>query len=472
MISLSLVRTRASFLSTKNKFSLLRLSTNAKNVNTVESNNLKEIKKLNGPGLKEFIIKSNSINNEDEIVTNKVFLNHLERVNSSGFIDKKEIDQFLDSKRKVFFEVHGCQMNVNDTEIAYSILDKTGNYERTMTEKEADVILIMTCSIRENAEQKIWNKLKDFCLIKKRKPRTQIGILGCMAERLKDKIVNKEKMVDLVCGPDSYRLLPTLLDQSLKSGNAAMNVQLSIEETYSELTPLRINENSKTAYVSIQRGCDNMCSFCIVPFVRGRERSRPVSSILDEVKHLSELGIKEVTLLGQNVNSYRDIGESSLSLSQNQPVLSKGFKANYKIKPGGRRFTDLLDAVSSINPEMRIRFTSPHPKDFPEQLLILMKERSNIAKTIHLPAQSGNTACLERMRRGYTREAYLDLVFKIRDILPDLALTSDFIAGFCGETEEEHNDTISLMKMVKYNFCFMYAYSMREKNKSFSSINR
>ncbi len=214
----------------------------------------------------------------------------------------------------------------------------------------------MTCSIRENAEQKIWNRLRDFVLVKKKRPRTQIGILGCMAERLKDKIVNKEKMVDLVCGPDSYRLLPTLLEQSFRTGNPAMNVQLSLEETYAEISPLRINQNNKTAFVSIQRGCDNMCSFCIVPFTRGKERSRPIESILDEVKHLSDLGIKEVTLLGQNVNSYRDVSPSGYDTNKKSTVLSHGFKANYKLKHGGRYFTDLLEAVSSVNSEMRIRY--------------------------------------------------------------------------------------------------------------------
>ena len=270
-----------------------------------------------------------------------------------------------------------------------------------------------------------------------------------------------------MCGPDSYRTLPNLLNESYKTGQTAMNVQLSLEETYAEINPVRLNKNTKTAFVSIQRGCNNLCSFCIVPFTRGRERSRPIASIVDEVKQLSDKGFKEVTLLGQNVNSYQDMSEQQFSMSSSTNELSKGFKSNYKRKSGGKLFSDLLDAVSLVNPEMRVRFTSPHPKDFPLNLLLLMKSRPNICKTIHLPAQSGSTSCLERMRRGYTREAYIELVDKINEILPGVSLTSDFISGFCGETDQEHNDTISLLKLIKYNFCFMYPYSMREKTKAF-----
>jgi MiaB/RimO family radical SAM methylthiotransferase len=270
-------------------------------------------------------------------------------------------------------------------------------------------------------------------------------------------------------GPDAYRSLPNLLNDAYKSGNTAMNVQLSLHETYADISPIRINKMSKTAFVSIQRGCNNMCSFCIVPFTRGKERSRNISSILDEIRQLNDSGIKEVTLLGQNVNSYQDLSEFSSvsSTNNNENQLSKGFKSNYRQKSGGKTFTDLLDAVSLINPEMRIRFTSPHPKQFPLELIQLMKERVNICKTIHLPAQSGSTSCLERMRRGYSREAYLNLVEQIRNILPECAFTSDFISGFCGETEQEHLDTLSLIKLVKYTFCFMYPYSMREKTKAY-----
>ncbi|CAF0763925.1 unnamed protein product [Brachionus calyciflorus] len=436
--------------------------------NTLETKTLKRVLN-NGPNLKDFIksgplSETQGINNE-ELVSNEIFLKNLEKQRN-----EEEFESLLniDKPRKVFFEIHGCQMNTNDTEVAYSVLSKTGLYTRTLNEKDADVVLIMTCSIRENAEQKIWNRLREYLHQKRSKKTLQIGILGCMAERLKDKILDKEKLVDIICGPDSYRLLPDLLSQSLRTGNSAMNVQLSFEETYADLAPLRINENSKNAFVSIQRGCDNMCSFCIVPFVRGRERSRPIKSIIEEIKRLSDQGIKEVTLLGQNVNSYHDLSEKeNMSIISEKPIMSKGFKTIYKPKVGGRRFVDLLYQASEVNPEMRIRFTSPHPKDFPDDLLTLMKEKANISKTIHLPAQSGSTTCLERMRRGYTREAYIELVQKIRDFIPSIAFTSDFIAGFCGETEEEHADTISLMKLVNYTYCFMYTYSMREKTRAY-----
>jgi MiaB/RimO family radical SAM methylthiotransferase len=290
-----------------------------------------------------------------------------------------------------------------------------------------------------------------------------------MAERLKETIVQKKKLVDVICGPDGYRTLPELLNLTHLAGSTAMNVQLSLNETYADISPLRVNTDTKTAFVTIQRGCDNHCAFCIVPYVRGRERSRPISSIVEEISRLSDMGIRDVTLLGQNVNSYRDLSETShpLSADASQSKMSEGFKTIYKPKMGGRRFSDLLDTVSKLNPNVRIRFTSPHPKDFPDDLLFLMRDRVNICKQIHLPAQSGSTTCLERMRRGYTRAAYLNLVERIREIIPEVALTSDFIAGFCGETESEHLDTISLMETVQYNFCFTFPYSMREKTKAF-----
>jgi MiaB/RimO family radical SAM methylthiotransferase len=291
-----------------------------------------------------------------------------------------------------------------------------------------------------------------------------------MAERLKEQILAKNKYVDIICGPDAYRKLPDLLDESTKYGSTAMNVQLSLDETYADINPLRINRKTKNAFISIQRGCNNMCSFCIVPFVRGRERSRPISSILDEIKKLSDEGVKDVTLLGQNVNSYCDSTTTTKRDSQNM-IMSRDFKTNYKIKNiNGDRFVDLLDKASLINPEIRIRFTSPHPKDFPNDLLYLMKERKNICKHIHLPAQSGSTTCLERMKRGYNREAYLNLVENIRSIIPNVSLSSDFISGFCDETEQEHNDTISLIKTVKYNFCYAFPYSLREKTKAFHRL--
>lgn len=305
----------------------------------------------NGPDLKSFLAQSDQIVQQTE---NFYFTSEQYLQNNVSLINDKPY-------QNVYFEIYGCQMNISDTEVVYGILDKTGRYKRVENERDADVILIMTCSIREGAEQKIWYRLKQLHRHKMQNRDLKIGILGCMAERLKEKIVQIDKIVDVVCGPDGYRDLPNLLDKSNEIGSYAMNVQLSLSETYADISPLKLNLNSKTAFVSIQRGCDNMCSFCIVPFVRGRERSRPVKSILDEIRSLSNQGIKDVTLLGQNVNSYCDTSEKSFSLSNGQP-LTKGFKNNYKSKREGLRFVDLLDAVSRINPEMRIRFTSPHPK--------------------------------------------------------------------------------------------------------------
>uniref|UniRef100_A0A131XLS1 CDK5RAP1-like protein n=1 Tax=Hyalomma excavatum TaxID=257692 RepID=A0A131XLS1_9ACAR len=372
--------------------------------------------------------------------------------------------------KKVHFETYGCQMNVNDTEVAWSLLKDAG-FVRTNSPNEADVVLIMTCAIREGAEGKIWSKIKHLKALKKlrqadRQGPLQIGILGCMAERLKEKLIEKEKAVDIVAGPDSYRDLPRLLALA-HSGQVGVNVQLSLDETYADVVPVRLNDNSKSAFVSIMRGCNNMCSYCIVPFTRGRERSRPLSSILDEVRALSDQGIKEVTLLGQNVNSYRDTSAESQALverSKDGPeILSRGFRTIYKLPVGGLRFADLLDRVSQVDKEMRIRFTSPHPKDFPDEVLEVIRDRDNICKQIHLPAQSGNNTVLERMRRGYTREAYLELVQRIREILPNVALSSDFICGFCGETEAAHEDTMSLVDQVKYSVAYVFPYSLREK---------
>ncbi|XP_034949835.1 mitochondrial tRNA methylthiotransferase CDK5RAP1 [Chelonus insularis] len=370
--------------------------------------------------------------------------------------------------QKVYFDVNGCQMNVNDTEIIWSIL-KSAGYLRTTDIDDANIILVVTCAIRESAEEKIWTKLSHLKKINQtrkwlgtKKP-IKVGLLGCMAERLKNKVHEKAKNVDVIAGPDSYRDLPRLLSIT-ENREAAINVALSFDETYADVTPVRLNPDSVSAFVSIMRGCDNMCTYCIVPFVRGRERSRPVSSILEEVRHLSDQGIKEITLLGQNVNSYRDLSETKFfAETKNETNLAKGFKTVYKKKLGGLRFSDLLDKVSLINPEIRIRFTSPHPKDFPDEVLSLIASRSNICKQIHLPAQSGNSNVLERMRRGYTREAYLELVEHIRNIIPDIKLSSDFIAGFCGETDDEFEDTISLMEAVQYHMAYLFKYSMREK---------
>ncbi|KAM8996541.1 mitochondrial tRNA methylthiotransferase CDK5RAP1 [Ara ararauna] len=373
---------------------------------------------------------------------------------------------------RVYLETYGCQMNVNDTEIAWAILQKSG-YTRTKRVDEADVILLVTCSIREKAEQAIWNRLRHLRALKARRQQQagsplRIGILGCMAERLKEEILHREKLVDIVAGPDAYRDLPRLLAVA-ESGQQAANVLLSLDETYADILPVQTSAGGTTAFVSIMRGCDNMCSYCIVPFTRGRERSRPIASILQEVRMLSDQGVKEVTLLGQNVNSFRDTSEVQFQ-SAAAPGLSRGFSTVYRAKPGGLRFAHLLDQVSRIDPEMRIRFTSPHPKDFPDEVLQLIQERHNICKQLHLPAQSGSTRVLEAMRRGYTREAYLELVHHVRDSIPGVSLSSDFIAGFCGETEEDHQQTVSLLQEVRYNVGFLFAYSMRQKTRAFHRL--
>lgn len=373
-------------------------------------------------------------------------------------------DLNMGNSRKVYFETYGCQMNVSDTEIAWSILQRKG-YLRTVDISEADVVLLVTCSIREKAEQTIWNRLQQLTAMKRRRLKThtpmKIGILGCMAERLKTELLEREKLVDVLAGPDAYRDLPRLLTVA-DGGQQASNVLLSLEETYADVMPVHHAPQGNSAFVSIMRGCDNMCSYCIVPFTRGRERSRPVSSILEEVRMLSDQGVKEVTLLGQNVNSYRDTSEEHFCGSE-PTTLSRGFKTVYRTKQGGLRFSDLLDQVSLINPDMRIRFTSPHPKDFPDEVLHLIAERGNICKQIHLPAQSGSSQVLTAMRRGYTREAYLDLVENIKRIIPEVSLSSDFISGFCGETEDDHQQTLSLIREVGYNVGFLFAYSMRKK---------
>ncbi|CAH1955497.1 unnamed protein product [Acanthoscelides obtectus] len=420
-------------------------------------------KLLEGPNLKDFF--------KDEHLASQEHLPEEEVAPYLRFSPKTNI------KRKVYLDVYGCQMNVNDAEIVLAIL-KNNDFEPTKDLIEADVILILTCAIRDSAEEKIWGRLGFLKGLKrtrkKDRPSLKIGLLGCMAERLKTKVLETSDMVDLVAGPDSYRDLPRLLSLT-DTDQRSVNVLLSLDETYADISPVRLNENSISAYVSIMRGCDNMCTYCIVPFTRGRERSRPVSSILREVEQLSEKGVKEVTLLGQNVNSYRLIRSrnnnyvhvsrdiSTDTKIDNVTTLAKGFKTVYKPKKGGLRFADLLNRVAAVNPEMRIRFTSPHPKDFPDEVVEVIRQHSNVCKNLHMPAQSGNSVVLERMRRGYTREAYLELVRSIRLKLPDVALSSDFICGFCGETDEEFEDTLSLMEEVRYNQAYLFAYSMRER---------
>lgn len=373
----------------------------------------------------------------------------------------------------MYVETYGCQMNVNDTEIVLSIMGKAG-YTVSGTADEADVVFVNTCSIRDNAEQRVWKRLEELRAANrrlKRHERKVVGILGCMAERLKDTLL-ESGLVSVVAGPDAYRDLPHLIDIATGSaggaGQRAINVVLSLDETYADISPVRLDDNGVSAFVTIMRGCNNMCSYCIVPFTRGRERSRPVQSIEEEVRQLSAQGYREITLLGQNVNSYNDTStrvEQGLGLREDGlPALSSdGFRTIYKLGQGGVRFTELVDRISRIDPEMRIRFTSPHPKDFPDDLLALIRDRPNVCKQVHMPAQSGDTELLRLMRRGYSREAYLELAHRIRATIPGVTLSSDFISGFCGETEEMHRNTLSLLDEVQYEHAFLFAYSMRER---------
>ncbi|KAL6728553.1 hypothetical protein Aduo_010316 [Ancylostoma duodenale] len=381
-------------------------------------------------------------------------------VEESSYLDPLDISGL---GRKVKYVTYGCQMNVNDMEVVRSIL-KSNDYIETDDLLAADVVVLITCSIREGAEVKVWRELKRIKHVARRKP--IVGVLGCMAERVRHGLLAKKGLVDVVAGPDAYRDLPRLLAVA-RAGSSAINVQLSVEETYADVRPVRVDEDAKTAFVSIMRGCDNMCTYCVVPLTRGRERSRSIDSIIDEVRRLSDEGVKQVTLLGQNVNSYRDMSESTYVMEGPTATTTvPGFSTVYKPKTGGRTFLTLLDKISEIDPEMRIRFTSPHPKDFPIEVIQLIKERPNICNQLHLPAQSGDDAVLERMGRGYTRDLYLKLVDDIRQVLPGVSLTSDFIAGFCGETEEAHRRTVELIRSVKYTFCYVFPYSMREKTRA------
>ena len=438
-----------------------------------------------------------------------------------------------DERKNVYVETYGCQMNVNDSEVMLSVLKDNG-YDATDDMHEADVILVNTCAIREKAEAKIWQRLAYFKSLRNRKKKTEkpvVGVLGCMAERLKTQLLEADQLADLVAGPDAYRDLPNLIEAVNGTGEKAMNVQLSVEETYADIIPVR-KEGAHAAFVTIMRGCDNACSFCIVPYTRGRERSRDPASIEYEVRLLSEQGVKEVTLLGQNVNSYAYSAEdgaattdflAQLTAGQDDGRVAEeattthddddddddtaasaaaaaaaaaaattddnipegmsaevaattaaggtpfsgyaaGFSSRYKAAPrreGSVQFAALLDRVAAIDPEMRIRFTSPHPKDFPDEVLEVISRRPNVCCCLHMPAQSGSTTMLDRMARGYTREAYLNLIARVKEIIPGCAITTDIIAGFCEETEEEHADTVSLMKAVGYEQAFMFAYSER-----------
>ncbi len=342
-----------------------------------------------------------------------------------------------DYSKKFYIESYGCAMNFSDSEVVASILNKEG-FGATRNVEEANLILVNTCSIREKAEQTVRKRLTEFRKLKQAKPGTLVGVLGCMAERLKAKFLEEEKLVDIVVGPDAYRSLPALVDEAI-GGTKGVNVLLSREETYADISPVRLNSNGITAFVSITRGCNNMCSFCVVPFTRGRERSRDAESIVAECQDLFNNGYKEVTLLGQNVDSYY------FNDDINEPVT----------------FAMLLEKVASISPELRVRFSTSHPKDITDEVLYTMATYDNICKSIHLPVQSGSTRVLQLMNRTYTREWYLNKVKRIKEILPDCGITSDIIAGFCTETEEDHKETLSIMEISGYDYGYMYFYSER-----------
>jgi len=341
-----------------------------------------------------------------------------------------------ESRPKVYIETYGCQMNVNDSEVILSILQDAG-YALTEEIEKADVILANTCSIRDNAEQRIWGRIDQFKLQKKKRDNVVIGIVGCMAERLKEELL---KSVDIVAGPDSYRSLPQLLE-AVTPDNPQINVLLSHEETYADVSPVRLDRNGVSAFISIMRGCNNVCSYCVVPYTRGAERSRDPQTIVNEAAILYENGYKEVTLLGQNVDSYLWKDEQNRSRDVN--------------------FAQLLERVASISPELRVRFSTSHPKDISDEVIYTMARHENICKHIHLPVQSGSSTMLEKMRRKYNREWYLERVDKIRAVIPDCGITTDVIAGFSGETQQDHEDTLSLMETVGFDSAFMFAYSER-----------
>lgn len=352
--------------------------------------------------------------------------------------------------KKLFIESYGCQMNFSDSEIVASILSENG-YNTTQNLQEADLVLVNTCSIREKAEQTVRKRLDQYNQVKKHNPTMKVGVLGCMAERLKAKFLEEEKIVDLVVGPDAYRDLPNLL-QDVDDGRDAINVILSKEETYADVNPVRLGGNGVTAFVSITRGCDNMCTFCVVPFTRGRERSRDPHSIVQECQDLWQKGYKEVTLLGQNVDSYLWYGGG----------LKKDFeKASEIQKATAVDFAQLMDMVATTLPNMRIRFSTSNPQDMHIDVLHIMAKHDNICKYIHLPVQSGSDHMLQKMNRLHTRAQYIELIDNIRNIIPECAISHDMIAGFCDETEEDHQDTLSLMEYVRYNFGYMFAYSDR-----------
>jgi tRNA-2-methylthio-N6-dimethylallyladenosine synthase len=354
------------------------------------------------------------------------------------------------NSRKLYLESYGCAMNFSDSEIVASILAKEG-FNTTSNMEEADLVLVNTCSIRDKAEQTVRKRLEKYNAVKKINPKMKVGVLGCMAERLKSKFLEEEKIVDMVVGPDAYKDLPNLLEE-VEAGRDAVNVVLSKDETYGDVSPVRLHSNGINALVSITRGCDNMCTFCVVPFTRGRERSRDPQSILEEVNDLAEKGYKEITLLGQNVDSYLWYGGG----------LKKDFKnASEMQKATATNFAQLLEMVALAQPGMRIRFSTSNPQDMTEEVLHTMAKYKNICNYIHLPVQSGSTRILKEMNRQHTRKEYMKLIDRIKEIIPDCGISQDMIAGFPTETEEDHQATLSLMEYVKYNFGYMFMYSER-----------
>ena len=327
-------------------------------------------------------------------------------------------------------------MNISDSEVVVSILEKEG-YELTKNAKDADLIFVNTCSIRENAEKKVRNRIQEFKHLKRKKPNIKVGILGCMAERLKETLLKEEDFIDMVVGPDAYRDLPNLISQT-SDGRQMANTVLSLEETYAEITPVRLDKNGISAFISIMRGCDNYCSYCVVPYTRGHERSRNPESIIAEAKDLHAKGYKEITLLGQNVNSY-----------------------NWDLKGNKINFAKLLKMVAEVSPELRLRFSTSHPKDISDELIETMANTDNICNSLHLPVQSGSSTTLKRMKRSYDIEWYMNRIAKIKSLMPNCGLSTDIITGFCGETDEEHKETISLMQEVGYDYAFMFKYSER-----------
>ena len=367
-------------------------------------------------------------------------------------LEKKQGNSILKSNlslntKKLYIESYGCQMNFSDSEIVASILDKNG-YKTTRNLEESDLILLNTCSIREKAEFTVRNRLKSFKKLKKQNPKLIVGVLGCMAERMKESLLEEEKLVDLVVGPDAYRDLPNLLEE-VEGGQKSVNVLLSREETYAEISPVRLDNKGVSGFISIMRGCDNMCSFCVVPFTRGRERSRSPLTIVAEARELYSQGYKEVTLLGQNVDSYRwNINKKGEKIDPNTSTTI---------------FYELLEKVAHVANDLRVRFSTSHPKDMTNEVIHVIKKYKNICNYIHLPVQSGSSNILKKMNRGYTKEWYLNRIKAIREIIPDCAISTDIITGFCGETDKDFNETLDLMNKVKFDFSYMFFYSERPK---------